>query len=75
MVTRHIGVQVLPCPLNFIVVRAIRRQEVQSQALSLDRGETDADLLRRVDAIVVQYDMNHLGIAVMRDQLPQQENE
>jgi hypothetical protein len=39
---------------------------MQTKPLSLDRSEADPDLLRRMDAVVVQNDMNNRFIRPLR---------
>lgn len=75
MVPRYVGVQVFPRAFDAIVIRTVGRQKIQPQPPVLFRLQSEDDLLRAVDRIVVHYHVNHsLGCVVLR-QLPQQMQE
>jgi len=66
----NVVVQVLPDPLDSIVVGAVRRQEVELQPLRRGRLHRQLHLMAVVDAIVVENDMDPFGVGVsLRDQL------
>lgn len=71
----YLGMEVSPRAFDAVVVRAIRRQEVQPEALALICGETHGDLCGRMNAVVVQDQVNHLRPRIAQDQLPEQQDE
>ena len=66
VIAGDVGMQILPSPLDFVVVRTVRREKVQSDPPSLLGGQAEADLLGRVDGVVVQDHMNasHVPIPI-----------
>jgi hypothetical protein len=64
VVPRDVRVQVLPDAFDPIVIRAIRRQEVELQAPSLFRRQRQAHLEAVMDAAVVEDHMNSAGRTV-----------
>ena len=58
VVARHVVVEVLPRPLDTIVVRAIRWQEVQPDLARCGRLQGQLYLLAVMDAVVVENEMD-----------------
>lgn len=67
MVASHIRMEVLPETLDAIVVRTVGRKEVESNASKPSQGV--AGLATLVDAVVVQNDVDALGIGIVLSQL------
>src|SRR3989338_5440046 len=63
-------VQFLPEPLDGVVRRGVRGQEVQPYAAS-QAGESDQGLLRLVDDVVVEHDVNRLVREEVRESVYQ----
>ena len=57
VVAGHVVVEVLPQPLDAIVIRAVRRQEVELH-LPLPGGQGQLDLAAVMDLVIVEDDMD-----------------
>ena len=64
MVARDVVVQILPDPLDPIVVGAVGRQEVELQLRGRGGFHRQPHLQAVVDAVVVEDDMNPFGVGV-----------
>lgn len=71
VVARHVGVQVEPDTLDPVVVRAVRREEVEHHAVA-ELGEEALRLLAGVDDVVVDDEVDEPRVAVLGGELPDQ---
>ena len=70
VVASDVGMQVFPSSLDPVVIRAVGRKEVQLDPLALRRLQCDFHLLGMVDGVVVEDDMDCLGIRILLRQFP-----
>lgn len=63
MIAGHIGVEVLPEAFDPVVVGAVRRKEVELNAS--ESSQCAAGLITLVNAVVVEDDVDALGIGVV----------
>ena len=74
MVAGHVVVEVLPQTLDAIVIRAVRRQEVELH-LSLPGGQCQLDLTAVMDLEVVEDDVDPASIRVSHRHQPVDQQE
>src|SRR4051794_29973689 len=67
VVARDVGVQFLPLALNAVVVRAVGRQEVETDTTT-EGGEVSLDELAGMDAVVVEDDVDDTRLRVGLDE-------
>ena len=71
VVAGHVGVKLLPLTLDAVAIGALRGQEVELDATA-QGGELVLHLLALVDAVVVQDDVDGLGVGIDLDQVVEQ---
>ena len=71
VVSRYLGVKVFPHPLNLVVIRTIRRKEVQNDP-STKRPHNHLRDPAGMDTIIVQDHMDHFRLWVCRRRFLQQ---
>lgn len=71
VVARDVGMKVEPGALDLVVVRAVRREELQHDA-SAKLREVALGALATVDDVVVEDDVDATGMAMLVRQAPDQ---
>lgn len=70
VITCHVGVEVLPSPLDLVVVRAVGREEAQLDSLAFRGLQRGCHLLRMVDRIVIKDNVDHFGLRMFFELTP-----